>query len=441
LRQADLRQIDESWGKFDYILCHGVYSWVPPEVQHEIMRISKENLAPDGVAHISYNVLPGWHFRGIVRDMMLYHTAQFDDPEEKLSQARAVLDFMAENCLQDTPYSNMLSRELELAREAEDGYLFHDHLETENNPIYFHEFCRRADKQGLQYLADICFADMLPQHLPEAARKTLANAPLIKQEQYMDFLRNNTFRQSLLCHASLPINRALSPAVLDRFHLSFNYHQKPESATFVLDDDSNGRVEIRGRSIETDSPAGKVALATLIDAWPRAITLEQLQRQTERKLVELGLISQAESEQLPGALAHCMMQALANGMLEIFAHPPAFADSNVDHPMVSRLVREQAKLSPNVTTPHHRNVQLDEGSRLLIQQLDGRQSRQEIAETLSADAEFQEALPATARTKSKPLFPAGVIGNMTTTTEIALPVAQLDRAIDSLAKSGLLVTE
>src|SRR5262249_49773642 len=33
LRHADITHIDQSWGNFDYIICHGIYSWVPEAVR------------------------------------------------------------------------------------------------------------------------------------------------------------------------------------------------------------------------------------------------------------------------------------------------------------------------------------------------------------------------------------------------------------------------
>ena len=46
-------------GKFDYIIAHGVYSWVPDAVKQRLLEISKNYLTPNGVAYISYNTLPG----------------------------------------------------------------------------------------------------------------------------------------------------------------------------------------------------------------------------------------------------------------------------------------------------------------------------------------------------------------------------------------------
>ena len=73
LRPADLTGVDESFGTFDYILAHGVYSWVPEAVRDHLLRACRRNLAPNGVAYVSYNTLPGWSMRGMIRQMMAFH--------------------------------------------------------------------------------------------------------------------------------------------------------------------------------------------------------------------------------------------------------------------------------------------------------------------------------------------------------------------------------
>src|SRR3974390_1016954 len=44
---------------FDYIICHGVYSWVPAPLRETILRICRQRLSPRGVAVVSYKRLPG----------------------------------------------------------------------------------------------------------------------------------------------------------------------------------------------------------------------------------------------------------------------------------------------------------------------------------------------------------------------------------------------
>src|SRR5262249_29590623 len=88
LEAQSILDLDESIGTFDYIVCHGVYSWVPPAVQDGILAVFARHLAPQGVAYVSYNTHPGWHLRGMVRDMMLFHAARFTEPVERIRQAR-----------------------------------------------------------------------------------------------------------------------------------------------------------------------------------------------------------------------------------------------------------------------------------------------------------------------------------------------------------------
>ena len=102
--------IDDGWGKFDYIVCHGVYSWVTAELRRAILRVTAERLSGNGAALVSYNVLPGWHLRRVARDAMLAHAAQFDDPVEKLAQARGFLEFLKEHTPEDTPYGQVVRR-------------------------------------------------------------------------------------------------------------------------------------------------------------------------------------------------------------------------------------------------------------------------------------------------------------------------------------------
>src|SRR5262249_31003951 len=73
LRPLSILDVGGDLGTFDYVICHGVFSWVPPAVQDKILDVCRDNLRPDGVAYVSYNTYPGWHIRGMIREMMNYH--------------------------------------------------------------------------------------------------------------------------------------------------------------------------------------------------------------------------------------------------------------------------------------------------------------------------------------------------------------------------------
>jgi methyltransferase-like protein/SAM-dependent methyltransferase len=201
LRALDITGIDASFGQFDYIICHGVYSWVPASVQDAILRICSQNLAPNGVAYVSYNVYPGWKAREIVRDAMILRGAPRDEPGEKLSYARGMLEFLEQSARPDSVLKKTLEENMPIVRNSGAYYLLHEFLEPHNAPCYFKEFAARASGHGLTYLADAEPSTMFVQNYGEKVRDPLlreCGGSQIMMEQYLDFLVNRTFRQTLL---------------------------------------------------------------------------------------------------------------------------------------------------------------------------------------------------------------------------------------------------
>src|SRR4051812_41655243 len=97
LEAMSILDVPEDFGEFDYIIAHGVYSWVPPAVQQKILDLCAAHLAPQGVAYLSYNTYPGWHLRQMAREMMLYHVAGIESPQESAAQATALVQFIRDN--------------------------------------------------------------------------------------------------------------------------------------------------------------------------------------------------------------------------------------------------------------------------------------------------------------------------------------------------------
>ena len=140
LRAMSLTEIDESFGTFDFIVCHGVYS-APDGVREKILAICSENLAPNGLAFVSYNTYPGWHERGMVRELMLFHSRKATAVAGRIEKARAFPTELAGVLTNaSSPYASVLRREGELLRGADESYFFHDFLEVDNQPTYVHEF-------------------------------------------------------------------------------------------------------------------------------------------------------------------------------------------------------------------------------------------------------------------------------------------------------------
>ena len=74
LEAMSFAELDESAGAFDFIIVHGLFSWIPPELQERLLQTSKRHLAAQGVLFMSYNTYPGWYVRKAVREMLVFHT-------------------------------------------------------------------------------------------------------------------------------------------------------------------------------------------------------------------------------------------------------------------------------------------------------------------------------------------------------------------------------
>ncbi len=427
IEHASITDIDRSWGEFDYIICHGVFSWVDGNVQQKILEIAAENLAPAGVAYVSYNTYPGWHMRESVRHMMRYHASRFHQPSEQITQARALLDFLAASVsANNDAYGQLLNTELEKVRASMDWYLFHEHLEPTNSPLYFYQFIERARRVGLQYLSEADLPAMLSQRFPPPVAEILEriSPDILHLEQYMDFVRNRLFRQTLLCHDTLRPQRALGPALLHR--LMASSRATVEGLAIDLAPGTATVFHQGGCRVEVEAPAAKVALAHLVEQWPRTVEVDQL--------CTIALESSAASngagggEQNRGPLMEDLFRCFVSGLIELHTFQPPCAINPSDAPRANRLAAYQGETQNLVVNACHEMITLDSLDRKVLPLLDGIRSRAEVVEALAEFVQSGELVRAKHVEGDKP-------------EEMGVSLSRaLDKTIADLARAGVLLS-
>jgi cyclopropane fatty-acyl-phospholipid synthase-like methyltransferase/methyltransferase-like protein len=377
IKQADLRDFGRESGVFDYIIAHGVYSWVPADVQEKLLEVCSRQLAPRGVAYISYNVLPGWNMRGIVRDAMRYHTRQFPDARTRVRQARATLDFLAQATEgAQSPYALMLRSEAEQLRRKQDYYVLHDHLEEFNEALFFHQFAARAARHGLTFLAEAEFRMMSIDGLPAPVAQTIGRmAPeILQREQLTDFLRNRNFRQTLLVRDHEPIDRALTAGRVNTLWVASAARgagnggdpRLPTADEFRMPD---------GSGLRTPHPISKAAMAVLAKHWPAPIPFPDLAAMAAARIGLTGDVDDVQS----ATLASDVLKSFCAGAAELRALGPAFVIEPGARPQASPVARLQAVRGAHVTNMRHEMVGIDDADRRLLSLLDGSLERAAIA--------------------------------------------------------------
>jgi SAM-dependent methyltransferase len=378
---ASVTEVDASWGAFDYIVCHGVYSWVPAEVRRAILRVTAERLSASGAAVVSYNVLPGWHLRRVARDAMLAHAAQFEAPAEKLAQARAFLDFLKDRAPEDTPYGHVLRREAASLALQRDDYVMHEFLEADNNPCTVVEFVAAAEAAGLGYLADAEIHTMFPENhgaaMAEQLRQITPDGP-VQLEWYTDLVIGRTFRQSVLTRpaAAARAQRTLVPARMAGLHVAATFVALPAlDGPGPFEFKARARRSTAHRTLTTGTPAVARALAALSRRWPASATAAEL--------VDAAVDADAPRETVAPLVLDTLFRLMTAGVLVLSSVPIRAGGLQSRHPVGWSLARADATHGAAETASlHHTAVRLDGPSSTLLPLLDGTRDREALVEAV-----------------------------------------------------------
>jgi methyltransferase-like protein/ubiquinone/menaquinone biosynthesis C-methylase UbiE len=383
LQFGDIAELGNSLGTFDYIICHGVYSWVSAELQDKILELCRSSLSPHGIAYISYNVFPSWHLRMVVRDVLCRFVEGTEGPKARCAQGRAVLEFLAKAAGDEpTAYAKLLKAEAESILRLPDGYIYHEYFESDNRPLYFHEFVSQISRFDLQYLGEAAPATMFSSNFGSRIDSHLKGLAfdLIAGEQHLDLLRNRGFRQTLVCHSNVQLSRHItSQNIAD---LRFFGRVEPQNPAIDLRaPGSETFVAASHMTISTSAPALKAALYYLNQQWPRAFTADEL------LAVAVTLVGRHEGAiQLPpqarDVLGQNLANCVANGLLEITTSPDGFIKTISERPLTGRLARIEAHAGNRITNRRHELIDVDDATRNLLPYLDGRHDRKSLLQEL-----------------------------------------------------------
>jgi methyltransferase-like protein/2-polyprenyl-3-methyl-5-hydroxy-6-metoxy-1,4-benzoquinol methylase len=381
--QVDLLDLPTELGKFDYIIAHGVYAWVPEIVKDKILSICKVHLQPQGVAFVSYNAYPGGHISDMIRNMLLFHIREISEPQQRIKQSIAFLKFLAESQTKSDPYATVLNEELEHTRDLGTSLLYHDRIGSFSTPVYFFQFVEHAAKHGLQFLGEADFSELQYHNYPPETVKLLermAAENVLLKEQYLDFLKCRRFRQTLLCHAEVRLNHEPDPQCLrDMFIAS-----RAQPTAPVLDLKSRNLAEFtgpRGGKVSTDYPLAKAALVHLAGLYPKPLAFNALLEAAHELIGEPKEIMNDDAETLSAIL----MRIYGTGLLVLYTHGPDYVMEVSERPVASPLARFQIEHGLTVANMRHVNVEIeDELGRELLKLLDGTRNRESLLEDLTA---------------------------------------------------------
>jgi methyltransferase-like protein len=252
---ADISEYNPDNGAFDYVICHGVYSWVSNEIQKRILQLLVRSLAPQGVCLISYNTLPGWRQRGTVRDVLQVGSLASSESDDvsRYESGMRLLTTLAGEATMLPEYVRQAAARL---TQSEPSYVVQEFLGEHNAPVLFVDFMRAAQDVGLQFVTEARVVMMSADDLSPTLNELLDSfgEDIWMREQVLDLVRNRTFRETILCHQSLLLNRGLSTKAFKELVFVANYIPVRYEAN---GDDAEVRLKERSSDREVVTPRGE----------------------------------------------------------------------------------------------------------------------------------------------------------------------------------------
>ncbi len=383
----DVKQVGDlcgSSGSFDYIICHGVFSWVTPGAGKDILRVFNHLLSAKGLGYLSYNTWPGWNFRRIIRDLLLSNIDGSAPPVRQVEESRKLLK-MFESAVGfefERPYSMMMSSELRRIMSEPDSYLFHEFLEPENHPVFFHEMAGLLDRAGLVHIAD---ARLSRNELFRLDREQERQAVEISErfrertvrECFLDFAFHTPFRESIICRKGRVPETAADAGILEKFFFSSAY-QAVEGEPDLRTDIDEEFMDPAGQHIFVSRPALKASLEAMHGAWPGALSFDALWNGPGAGVRK----DEAQAGLTPDRFASMLLDLAGKDYIDFRLAAPGLAVVVSGKPEASPLARLQARRGSLVTNLRYESVEIDDFQRDLLQFLDGTRTREDLVNML-----------------------------------------------------------
>lgn len=369
LFQADLLKVGPELGEFDYIIAHGLYAWVPEPVRDRLLALCGELLAPNGVAFVSYNALPGSYMRKMVREMMTFAAPGIDDPDKKLKAGTEFLSALAATRAEGDVYKAVLEEHHKRLNIKSSHSVYHDDFSPAYHPVYFSQFIKHAANHGLQYLAEAELPVPTDPCFKAGFQGTIKaiSTDLLEQEQLLDLARMRMYRETLLCRAHHQLKRKFPPDSFDRLLFASSAVSEPG------EDDSSRFYNLSGDKKLGCTHAPTIAvMEKLIAAWPHTLRYDEI----SPILKEYGL---AEADKV----AMMLLQLAISQMIELHSWAPPLAPELSDCPRATPISRLDAQTRNYSSTLWHTQVNFtDPIGRECLRLLDGTHDRAALLEAL-----------------------------------------------------------
>lgn len=372
---GDLAALPADLGLFDYIIAHGVFSWVPPAVRQALLDACRRHLSPQGIAYVSFNVEAGWATLMPLRAELIERTSADLPAPARYTQALRVLDELEAEWTDPA-----LLKEIAYLKSAAPSYLFHEYLAEFNVPMRFAEFAAQLDAHGLRYLGEagprraVVELEDAWGLIPESMAGRWLDA-----ETALDAAHRTRFRRALIARADAPC--AQPPRIEALGGLAFYADLRCDDEIDLETACEQAFVNPAGNSFAVAYPAMKAGAMILAMAYPGSLDFSGLLAGAGQVIAEYGAAEKIDENAFRDALFKLVMTHGVMPSVSALSH----ANEPGERPRAHDLGRLQAKSSGWVVSgARHVAMDLDAPGRMLLGLLDGSRTIDALAVIMQA---------------------------------------------------------
>jgi len=166
----------QNFEPFDYIVAHGVYSWITPQNRAEMVEFFRRFLVPGGLVYLSYNCYPGWLPIAPVQKLVSEYSKTVRGPST--TRVKAGFDFatmLLEKGAASIAQYPASKAQIEKAPTQPPNYLAQEYLNEAWYPLYITDVIRELSPAKLEYVASATPAEndlrfLMPDEMAEVVR-------------------------------------------------------------------------------------------------------------------------------------------------------------------------------------------------------------------------------------------------------------------------------
>lgn len=226
--EADFSVLAKQWpqdyGLFEYVVLHGIYSWVPVPVRQALVRNLDQATQPGGLVYVSYNTLPGWTsaipLQHLLRRLQQSQSARAGT--QIIQQGRELMEALVGANAAVGQAMPPLRARLDALKTQNPTYLVQEYLHENWHPLWFSQVSEELAGAKLSYVGSATLPEnYLPSLLsPELAQIVRNGEGRTMQQELIDLAINQSFRRDLYCRG--PRSTRSSMNKLSQFTLHAN---------------------------------------------------------------------------------------------------------------------------------------------------------------------------------------------------------------------------